>query len=93
MVKYNVAMSNSFYYFFSATPQVLAGILALFGVFIIFKIQTLKSELIGIGQYILEKGNRLIRIPSIDVKLKIKLLKEMQAVGIYVDIQNAIDKF
>lgn len=61
-------MSNSFYYFFSTTPQVLAGILALFGVFIIFKIQTLKSELIGIGQYILEKGNRLIRIPSIGVK-------------------------
>ena len=32
-------MENSFYYFFSATPQVLGGILALFGVFVIFKIQ------------------------------------------------------
>jgi hypothetical protein len=43
-------MSNSFYYFFSAVPQVLGGILALFGVFVIFKIQGLKKQLIGIGR-------------------------------------------
>jgi hypothetical protein len=43
-------MSNSFYYFFSATPQVLGGILALFGVFVIFKIQSLRNELITIGK-------------------------------------------
>jgi hypothetical protein len=39
--------SNSFYYFFSATPQVLAAILALFGVFVIFKLQSLSVELIA----------------------------------------------
>jgi hypothetical protein len=46
-------MSNSFYYFFSATPQVLAAILALFGVFVVFKLQSLQSRLVGIGQTIL----------------------------------------
>jgi|WetSurMetagenome_2_1015567.scaffolds.fasta_scaffold399711_1 hypothetical protein len=39
-------MENSFYYFFSAVPQVLGGILALFGVFIIFKLQTLNGEIL-----------------------------------------------
>ena len=42
-------MENSFFYFFSATPQVLAAILALFGVFVIYKIQALKDELIIIA--------------------------------------------
>jgi hypothetical protein len=42
-------MENSFYYFFSATPQVLAGVLALFGVFIIFKIQNKTTELLSIA--------------------------------------------
>jgi hypothetical protein len=48
-------MSNSFYYFFSAVPQVLSGILALFGVFVIFKVQTLKSHLFGIVPAILNE--------------------------------------
>ena len=52
-------MSNSFYYFFSATPQVLAGILALFGVFVIFKIQTIRKQLTGIGQSIIDEVTRL----------------------------------
>ena len=39
-------MESSFYYFFSSTPQVLGGVLALFGVFVIFKIQALKDELL-----------------------------------------------
>lgn len=38
-------MENSFYYFFSSAAQVLAGILALFGVFVIFKVQALTTEL------------------------------------------------
>jgi len=46
-------MDDSFYYFFSATPQVLAAILALFGVFVIFKIENLKSDLIGIGRFLI----------------------------------------
>ena len=52
-------MSNSFYYFFSAVPQVLAAILALFGVFVIFKIQSTKDNLIGIGQSLVERLGRL----------------------------------
>ena len=51
--------SSSFYYFFSATPQVLAGILALFGVFVIFKIQTIRKQLTGIGQSIIDEVTRL----------------------------------
>jgi hypothetical protein len=47
--------SNSFYYFFSATPQVLAAILGLFGVFIVFKIDSLKKQMFGIGQSLLDK--------------------------------------
>lgn len=39
-------MENSFYYFFSATPQVLAGVLALFGVYVLFKLQQLTKELL-----------------------------------------------
>lgn len=46
-------MENSFYYFFSATPQVLGGILALFGVFVLFKIQSLTTDLISIGKELL----------------------------------------
>lgn len=46
--------SNSFYYFFSATPQVLAAILGLFGVLVVFKIQSSKSNLIGFGQSVLD---------------------------------------
>jgi len=38
---------NSFYYFYSAVPQVLGGILAIMGFFLIFKIQTLKEELVA----------------------------------------------
>jgi hypothetical protein len=49
-------MENSFYYFFSATPQVLAGILALFGVFVIFKMQAIKMELLSFGRSILEEA-------------------------------------
>jgi len=52
-------LNSSFYYFFSATPQVLAAILALFGVFVIFKIQSLKKQLIGIGQSLLSTVERI----------------------------------
>lgn len=52
-------MESSFYYFFSATPQVLGGILALFGVFVVFKIQTIKKQLIGIGQSIIDEIDKL----------------------------------
>lgn len=38
-------MENAYYYFFSAVPQVLAGVMALFGVFVLFKLQSLSNEL------------------------------------------------
>ncbi|HVN57587.1 MAG TPA: hypothetical protein VMT63_04765 [Bacteroidales bacterium] len=60
-------INSSFYYFFSTTPQVLGAILALFGVFVIFKIQSMKSQLFGMGQTIIDdywikwgKSNALI---------------------------------
>lgn len=53
-------MTNSFYYFFSAAPQVLGGILALFGVFVVFKIQSTKNVLFGIGQNIFDNSRERI---------------------------------
>jgi hypothetical protein len=52
LVRHNVTMNhidNSFFYFFSATSQVLAAILALGGVFVIFKIQLLRNGLYSIA--------------------------------------------
>jgi len=46
------ALSNSFFYFYSATPQVLGGIMALFAVFVIFKIQALTKELLSLADYV-----------------------------------------
>jgi hypothetical protein len=65
-------MKDSFYYFFSATPQVLGGILALFVVFVIFKIQSLKSQIFGLGQTIIEEY-RIKRTQSHTLKLNDKL--------------------
>jgi hypothetical protein len=48
-------MKDSFYYFFSAVPQVLATILALFGVFVLFKLQSLTIELLSVGEEFLDK--------------------------------------
>jgi hypothetical protein len=57
-------LNNSFYYFFSATPQVLAGMLALFGVFVIFKIQTIRTHLLGIGQAVINKATNTHIFPE-----------------------------
>jgi hypothetical protein len=59
------SLSNSFYYFFSAVPQVLAGILALFGVFMVFKVQTVKSQLFGIGKIVVRDLQKYMNIKSI----------------------------
>ena len=70
-------MDNSFYYFFSATPQVLAGMLALFGVFVIFKIQNIKSELLSVGQviynYVLSLSGTMPIVIGVDDVRKMKL--------------------
>lgn len=52
-------MENAYYYFFSAVPQVLAGIMALFGVFVLFKLQALSNELSPIVSILYES----LRIP------------------------------
>jgi hypothetical protein len=53
-------MENSFYYFFSAVPQVLGAILALFGVFVIFKIDLIKNQLLGVGKALIEKISTIV---------------------------------
>lgn len=58
-------MENSFYYFFSAVPQVLGGVLALFGVFVVFKVQSLKSQLLGIGNAVIIKAKTLNSVSQI----------------------------
>ena len=47
-------MENSFYYFFSSVPQVLGAVLALFGVFVVFKIELLTKLLISIANDVAE---------------------------------------
>jgi hypothetical protein len=76
-------MTNSFYYFFSAAPQVLAAILALFGVFVIFKIQNIKTELLGIGELLSQRVNYLyntfvINKKEIDAKSFAKMMVNLQ---------------
>jgi hypothetical protein len=56
-------MTDSFYYFFSAVPQVLAGILVLFGIFVVFKIHNIKSELLGIAIDIIKATENLESSP------------------------------
>ena len=51
-------MENSFYYFFSAVPQVLGSVLGLLGVFVIFKVQHIRKQIFGIGQSVLDEIER-----------------------------------
>lgn len=78
-------MESSFYYFFSATSQVLGGILALFGVFVIFKIKTLKDELLGIGQSLYDKADYAVR------QKYAKLSENQSSTGILDRIKLSID--
>jgi hypothetical protein len=66
-------MGNSFYYFFSAVPQVLGGILALFGVFVLFKIQSIKTELFSIGKVLLQN------VQELSINFEIKDCREVRA--------------
>lgn len=80
-------MTNSFYYFFSATPQVLAAILALFGVFVIFKIQIIKAQLFGIGQSIIDE------VETRRVNMKPSILNEkMKNISIITRIKKTIHR-
>ncbi|MGA1978439.1 MAG: hypothetical protein ABSG89_11370 [Bacteroidales bacterium] len=50
-------MKDSFYYFFSTVPQVLGGVMALFGVFVIFRIQSIKEQMYLYGKEIMSDFN------------------------------------
>ena len=69
-------MTNSFYYFFSSTPQVLGGVLALFGVFVIFKIQSIRSQLIGLARTMLQEYHILEALRKDDI-LELKSAVEL----------------
>jgi hypothetical protein len=56
--------NNNFYYFFSATPQVLGAILALFGVYVIFRIEALRKQLVGFGQTTIDRLERMGNKPN-----------------------------
>lgn len=67
-------MADAFYYFFSSVPQVLAGILALFGVFTIFKLQAMQNNLVGFGDEILidlrwnrQRRKKIMAVPGIKI--------------------------
>jgi hypothetical protein len=82
-------MNNSFYYFFSSTPQVLGGVLALFGVFIIFKIQSSRSLLIGIAQTIINENSRYNSTNPDDYKL---IKGRVLVKPVVAELQDAINK-
>jgi hypothetical protein len=79
-------MSNSFFYFFSATPQVLGAVLTLFGVFVIFRIQIIKSQLIGLGQSIIDE------VPP-GQRIAISLNEKMKTSTIIDSLQKAIKRY
>jgi hypothetical protein len=82
-------MESSFYYFFSATPQVLAAILALFGVFVVFKIQNSKSLLIGIAKTIAEESNRIYLSHPTRFKL---CSKRLTAIGFINELNDSVKR-
>lgn len=66
----NDSLSNSFFYFFSAVPQVLGAILGLFAVFVLFRIQTLKDDLINLASEFIELLNSLEKAKNVEIEKK-----------------------
>lgn len=81
-------MSNSFYYFFSATPQVLGGVLALFGVFVIFKIQTIKTSLLSVGEVLNDFVWSLLPKPAMKIEDEITKERRFLQRGILKCLQS-----
>ncbi len=79
-------MVNSIYYTFSTIPQVLAGAVALFGVFVLYKIQVINSQLIGLGDALLRE------VSPINDKGRIRKYKKiLKSNFIYIErLQKAI---
>jgi hypothetical protein len=82
-------MTNSFYYFFSSTPQVLGGVLALFGVFVIFKIQSSRSLLLGIAQTIIDDSSNFYRMDPVNFRL---ISDRLTITTVIQELQKAIQK-
>jgi len=89
-------MSDSFYYFFSATPQVLSGLLAIFGAIVIFKVQNIKSELIGFAKSIQDELMEYLQTPNLledhtNFKITTELKKAIEKNDI-IDLKVILDK-
>jgi len=76
--------SNSFFYYFSSTPQVLSGILALFAVLITFKIQSLKDAL-------LVMTSSIVNLLEINLNYSHNEEVKKQREGLLIDLKRAID--
>lgn len=80
--------SNSFYYFFSAVPQVMGSVLALFGVFVLFKLSEVKSQMIGICKTIIKE--------TIDYKYKdgtsLRLNEQLENSSFFKDLTRYIER-
>lgn len=85
-------MSNSFYYFFSATPQVLGAITGLFGVIVIFQIQKIRKQLIGIAQNITKILKEEVKEKVCDFKTNDEIIKELEY-GIIIDEMTIITHY
>ncbi len=70
--------NDPFYYFFSATPQVLGAIMGLFSVMIIFRIQSIKSDLISHGTGVVNLINSGIKKRISKSRTNDEILKELE---------------
>src|ERR1035437_3933378 len=92
----DTTLSNSFFYFFSATPQVLAAILGLFAVFVLYRMQGLKDELINLASEFVELLNSLEKTENDEIEKKrtdvIKILSNAIQVRNILIIHYYIEK-
>ena len=92
----DTTLSNSFFYFFSAVPQVLAAILGLFAVFVLYRIQTLKDDLINLASEFVELLNSLEKAKNIMIEKRrtdvIKILNNAIQVKNILIIHYYIEK-
>lgn len=58
------AYFNTLLYFYSTAPQVLGAILAISGAFVVFKLDSLKKELFGTSQKLLDYLKKFGEIPT-----------------------------
>lgn len=85
-------MENSFFYFFSATPQVLGAVLALFGVFVVFKLQSLKTLLIDIAKDVVKVLDHF-QPNKVDIDKIYKAIDENKMEDLYKTISILSDGF